>query len=118
MKTVCHSNYVHEKKSSFTVKAKQASEILSWGTTARAAAAILGAHPITAIRFYRRLRFLIASQLPSYELNGKVEADESDFGGTRKGGLGKVAVRVTCAGVATSVTRLPYNRSCPVQFFA
>jgi len=44
-----------------------------------------------------RLRFLIASQLPSYELNGEVEADESYFGGIRKGkrgrgATGKVAV--------------------------
>ena len=44
-----------------------------------------------------RLRFLIASQLPSYELNWEVEADESYFGGIRKGkrgrgATGKVAV--------------------------
>ena len=67
------------------------------GTTARAAAEIIGVQPNTAIRFYMRLRFLIASQLPSYELNGKVEADESYFGGIRKGkrgrgAAGKVAV--------------------------
>ena len=67
------------------------------GTTARAAAAIIGVQPNTAIRFYMRLRFLIASQLPSYELNGEVEADESYFGGIRKGkrgrgAAGKVAV--------------------------
>ena len=67
------------------------------GTTARAAAEIIGVQPNTAIRFYMRLRFLIASQLPSYELNGEVEADESYFGGIRKGkrgrgATGKVAV--------------------------
>ena len=67
------------------------------GTTARAAAEIIGVHPNTAIRFYMRSRFLIASQLPSYELNGEVEADESYFGGIRKGkrgrgAAGKVAV--------------------------
>ena len=67
------------------------------GTTARAAAEIIGVQPNTAIRFYMRLRFLIASQLPSYELNGEVEADESYFGGIRKGkrgrgAAGKVAV--------------------------
>ena len=43
------------------------------------------------------LRKLIASQLPSYELSGEVEADESYFGGVRKGkrgrgAAGKVAV--------------------------
>ena len=53
-------------------------------TTARDAAEIIGVQPNTAIRFYMRLRFLIASQLPSYELNGEVEADESYFGGIRK----------------------------------
>ena len=67
------------------------------GTTARAAAEIIGVQPNTAIRFYMRLRFLIASQLPSYELNGEVEADETYFGGIRKGkrgrgAAGKVAV--------------------------
>ncbi len=67
------------------------------GTTARAAAEIIGVQPNTAIRFYMRLRFLIASQLPNYELNGEVEADESYFGGIRKGkrgrgAAGKVAV--------------------------
>ena len=61
------------------------------GTTARAAAEIIGVQPNTAIRFYMRLRFLIASQLPSHELNGEVEADESYFGGIRKGKRGRGA---------------------------
>ncbi|MCL4146712.1 UNVERIFIED_CONTAM: hypothetical protein GTU68_055685 [Idotea baltica] len=44
-----------------------------------------------------RLRKLISSKLPSYELSGEVEADESYFGGRRKGkrgrgAAGKVAV--------------------------
>ena len=60
-------------------------------TTARAAAEIIGVQPNSAIRFYMRLRFLIASQLPSYELNGEVEADESYFGGIRKGKRGRGA---------------------------
>ena len=67
------------------------------GTTARAAAEIVGVHRNTAISFYMRLRRLIASKLPSYELDGEVEADESYFGGVRKGkrgrgAAGKVAV--------------------------
>ena len=67
------------------------------GTTARAAAEIIGVQANTAIRFYMRLRRLIASQLPGYELSGEVEADESYFGGVRKGkrgrgAAGKVAV--------------------------
>ena len=61
------------------------------GTTARAVAEIIGVQPNTAIRFYMRLRFLISSQLPSYELNGEVEADESYFGGIRKGKRGRGA---------------------------
>jgi transposase len=61
------------------------------GTTARTVAEIIGVQPNTAIRLYMRLRFLIASQLPSYELNGEVEADESYFGGMRKGRRGRVA---------------------------
>ncbi len=44
-----------------------------------------------------RLSKLIASKMPSYELSGEVEADESYFGGVRKGkrgrgAAGKVAV--------------------------
>ena len=44
-----------------------------------------------------RLRKLIASKLPSYEFYGQVEADESYFGGRRKGmrgrgAAGKIAV--------------------------
>ena len=61
------------------------------GTTARAAAEIVGVHRNTAISFYMRLRRLIASKLPSYELDGEVEADESYFGGVRKGKRGRGA---------------------------
>ena len=67
------------------------------GVTARAAAELMGIQANTAITFFRRLRQLIASRLPSYELSGEVEADESYFGGSRKGkrgrgAAGKVAV--------------------------
>ncbi|CAA6605840.1 conserved hypothetical protein [Rhodospirillaceae bacterium LM-1] len=67
------------------------------GSTARAAAEIVGVQANTAIRFFMRLRQLIASKLPSYQLCGEVEADESYFGGVRKGkrgrgAAGKVAV--------------------------
>jgi transposase len=61
------------------------------GTTARAAAEIIGVQSNTAISFYMRLRKLIASKLPSYELSGEVEADESYFGGVRKGKRGRGA---------------------------
>lgn len=67
------------------------------GSTARAAAEIVGVQANTAVRFFMRLRQLIASKLPSYRLYGEVEADESYFGGGRKGrrgrgAAGKVAV--------------------------
>lgn len=61
------------------------------GTTARAAAELLDIQPNTSIRFFMRLRKLIASKLPSYDLSGEVEADESYFGGRRKGQRGRGA---------------------------
>ena len=65
--------------------------------TSRSSAEIVGVQPNTAAKFFMRLRKLIASRLPSYELNGEVEIDESYFGGKRKGmrgrgAAGKVAV--------------------------
>lgn len=45
----------------------------------------------TARTVYHRLRQLIASKLPSYDLSGEVEADESYFGGVRKGNRGRAA---------------------------
>src|SRR5210317_1776497 len=67
------------------------------GSTARATAEVVGVQANTAIRFFMRLRKLIASKLPSYRLSGEIEADESYFGGVRKGkrgrgAAGKVAV--------------------------
>ncbi|GAB2199425.1 IS1595 family transposase [Sessilibacter sp. MAH4] len=61
------------------------------GATARAAAEMLGVQPNTAIRFFMRLRQLIASRLPRYDLSGEVEIDESYFGGVRKGKRGRSA---------------------------
>ena len=61
------------------------------GTTARAAALLIGVQSNTAIYFYQRVRQLIASKLPSYELSGEVEADECYFGGVRKGKRGRAA---------------------------
>jgi transposase len=67
------------------------------GSTARATAELVGVNRNTAIAFFMKLRKLIASKLPSYDLSGEVEADESYFGGVRKGkrgrgAAGKVAV--------------------------
>ena len=61
------------------------------GTTARAAAMLVGVQANTAIRFYQWLRRLIASQVERYELSGEVEVDESYFGGVRKGRRGRGA---------------------------
>lgn len=55
------------------------------GSTARAAPEIVGVETNTAIRLYMRLRHLIASKQPSYDLSGEVEADESYFAGVCKG---------------------------------
>lgn len=67
------------------------------GAIARASAEVVGVNVKTSTAFFMRLRQLIASNLPSYELSGEVEADESYFGGVRKGtrgrgAAGKVAV--------------------------
>ena len=61
------------------------------GTTARAAALLVGVQTNTAKLFYQRLRQLIASKQESYLLAGEIEADESDFGGVRKGRRGRGA---------------------------
>lgn len=82
------------------LSARQQSRLIEYfvaGVTARAASELVGVQPNTAITFYMRLRKLIASTLPSYELSGEVEVDESYFGGVRKGmrgrgAKGKVAV--------------------------
>lgn len=61
------------------------------GATAGAAAEIVGVNRSTARVFYHWLRQLIARRLPSYALSGEVEADESYFGGVRKGRRGRAA---------------------------
>lgn len=83
---------MYERKSRLT--AQQQGRLIEYfvaGTTARAAAGLVGVQPNTAIRFFMRLRQLIASKLPSYELSGEVEANESYFGGVRKGRRGRGA---------------------------
>ena len=67
------------------------------GSIAKAVAEVTGFNRNTASSFFMRLRKLISSKLPSYELGGALEADESYFGYRRKGkrgrgAAGKVAV--------------------------
>ena len=69
------------------------------GTPARTAADLVGVHRNSAIRFFHKLRAKIAlkQQHRSEQLCGKIELDESYFGGVRKGkrgrgAAGKVAV--------------------------
>ena len=83
---------MYERKS--RLAARQQSRLIEHfvaGTTARVAAELIDVQANTAVRFYQRLRQLIASKLPSYELSGEVEADESYFGGVRKGKRGRGA---------------------------
>ena len=89
---------MYVRKSRLTIQQQyRLIEYFVGGMTARAASELVGIQANSAIRFFMRLRQLIASNLPSYELSGEVEADESYFGGVRKGtrgrgAAGKVAV--------------------------
>ena len=79
---------------------RQQTELIKFfvaGATARAAGEMVGVNRNTAASYFMRLRRLIASHLPSYRLSGEIEADESYFGGVRKGkrgrrSAGKIAV--------------------------
>jgi transposase len=83
---------IYRRKSQMSARQQQKLlEHFVAGTTARAAALLVGVQANTAIRFYQRLRQLIASKLTSYELSGEIEADESYFGGIRKGKRGRGA---------------------------
>ena len=83
---------LYQRKSRMTIRQQQKLlEHVVAGTTARAAAMLVGVQANTAIRFYQRLRRLIASKVERYELSGEVEADESYFGGVRKGRRGRGA---------------------------
>lgn len=64
------------------------------GTPARIAAEIVGVHRNSAIRFFHKLRTKIALKQKnrSEQFCGKVELDESYFGGVRKGKRGRGAV--------------------------
>ena len=73
-------------------------ELFVAGVTARTAAQLVGVNKNTAAYYFHRLRLLIFHSSPHLEMfDGEVEADESYFGGHRKGkrgrgAAGKVAV--------------------------
>ena len=71
---------LYQRKSRMAVRQQQKLlEHFVAGTTARAAAMLVGVQANTAIRFYQRLRRLIASKVERYELSGEVEVDENYF---------------------------------------
>lgn len=85
------------------LSARQHGELLKLfvaGSTARTAAELVGVHRNTAALFFRKLRMLIVEHQEHQmqrAFDGKVEIDESYFGGHRKGkrgrgAAGKVAV--------------------------
>ena len=82
--------YIRKSRLTSRQQSKLIEHFVAGGTT-RATAEIVGVQANTAIRFFMRLRQLIASKLPSYRLHGEVEADESYFGGVRKGKRGRGA---------------------------
>jgi transposase-like protein len=63
------------------------------GTPARSAADLVGVHRNSAVRFFHKLRAKIALELQnrSEQFCGKIELDESYFGGVRKGKRGRGA---------------------------
>ncbi|WP_027948702.1 IS1595 family transposase [Haliea salexigens] len=68
-------------------------ELFVAGTTARTAAQLVGVNKTTASYYFHRLRQLIYEHSEHLELlEGEVEADESYFGGRRKGKRGRGAL--------------------------
>ena len=84
---------MYERRSRLSKKARdRLLEHFVAGTTARAAAELVGVHRNTAAGFYTRLRHVIAEELVTASpVAGEVEVDESYFGGVRKGKRGRGA---------------------------
>ena len=83
---------MYERRS--RLNSRQQAELIKFfvaGATARAAREIAGVNHNFAASYFMRLRRLIVMHLPSYRLSGEVEADESYFGGVRKGKRGRGA---------------------------
>lgn len=68
-------------------------ELFVAGVTARTASELVNVNKNTAAYYFHRLRLLIYQTSPHLEMfEGEIEADESYFGGTRKGKRGRGAV--------------------------
>ena len=68
-------------------------ELFVVGVTARTASELVNVNKNTAAYYFHRLRLLIYQTSPHLEMfEGEIEADESYFGGTRKGKRGRGAV--------------------------
>ena len=68
-------------------------ELFVAGVTARTASELVNVNKNTAAYYFHRLRLLIYQTSPHLEMfEGKIEANESYFGGTRKGKRGRGAV--------------------------
>ncbi len=68
-------------------------ELFVAGVTARTASELVNVNKNTAAYYFHRLRLLIYQTSPHLEMfEGEIEANESYFGGTRKGKRGRGAV--------------------------
>ncbi len=71
-------------------------ELFVAGVTARTAAELVNVNKTTAAYYFHRLRLLIYQNSPHMEMfDGEIEADESYFGGARKGKRGRGAMGKT-----------------------
>ncbi|MDD2174195.1 IS1595 family transposase [Glaesserella parasuis] len=71
-------------------------ELFVAGVTARTTAELVNVNKTTAAYYFYRLQLLIYQNSPHMEMfEGEIEADESYFGGTRKGKRGRGAVGKT-----------------------
>jgi transposase len=84
---------MYERKSRLSIhKRSRLIEHFVAGTTARAAAQLVGVNKNTAATFFTRLRKVIAEEMDKASpFSGEVEVDESYFGGHRKGKRGRGA---------------------------
>jgi transposase len=88
---------IFSRKSRMPVRVqRQLLELFVAGTTARAAAKLVGVQGRTAAVFFQRLRHLIACKQESYLLSGEVESDEHSGKGGHKGRLGRGAAHNVC----------------------